>query len=185
MRARPMKNYFVYHYYEAEIGPFKNLSSLSYDKAREVMNDLKQEGTVFASRRPDDYLSVRRQLEDRARYLFISKGGKPVKLYPHYMTLGQCDWLREWYKNGKVLEISIDEFTPETISFTYGDLFPTMRYKDGKPYREKLYLKEEIMKIIEQFGWPQEWNKDGTKGPERYIEVQIWDDEVITKFLRA
>ncbi|MNP39961.1 hypothetical protein D3C76_1335580 [compost metagenome] len=50
-----------------------------------------------------------------------------------------------------------------------------MRYLDGKPYREQVYTKQEIFKIIEQFGLPQEWNKDGKNGPERYIEVQIWD----------
>jgi hypothetical protein len=75
----------------------------------------------------------------------------------------------------------MDQFDPEHISFTYGDLFPTMRFKDGKPYREKLYTKQEIIKIIEEYGLPQEWNKDGKKGPERYIEVQIWDDKDLMK----
>ncbi|MGN7382022.1 hypothetical protein [Paenibacillus sp. SAFN-117] len=178
-----MGNYFLYHYYEAENGPFKNLSALPYDEARKVMEKVKQEGTVFASRRSDDYLTVRRQLEERARTLFIDKGGKPEKLYPHYMTLGRCEWLKSWYKEGRVLQIPLEEFDPETISFTYGDLFPTMRYKDGKPYREKIYLQDEIKELIEQFGWPQEWNREGNKGPERYIEVQIWVDKVVGKFL--
>lgn len=177
-----MEDCFLYHYYEAEHGPFNNLSRLSYDEAQKVMNSIKQEGSVFASRRSDDYLIIRRQLEERARNLFIRMGGNPLNLYPHYMTLGQCEWIKGWYKKGEELKIHIDQFDPDTISFTYGDLFPTMRYKDDKPYREKLYSKDEIMKVIEQFGWPQEWNKEGLKGPERYIEVQIWDDKVIDQF---
>lgn len=168
---------YLYHYYEGSTGPFRNLSELNTDAADEVMNRLKSEGKVFASQRSDDYLNIRRELEAKAREMFIQKGGKPNKLYPHYMTLGECNWIKEWYKQGKELKIHMDQFDPEHISFTYGDLFPTMRFKDGKPYREKLYTKQEIIQIIIEYGLPQEWNKDGKKGPERYIEVQIWDDK--------
>lgn len=58
-----------------------------------------------------------------------------------------------------------------------------MRYKDGKPYRNQVYTKDEIVRVIEQFGMPQEWNASGDKGPERYIEVQIWDDKPINILL--
>ncbi|TBL67462.1 hypothetical protein [Paenibacillus thalictri] len=176
---------YLYHYYEAKNGPFNNLSALSNDEAQKVIDHIRLEGKVFASKRSEDYLIVRRELEEKVRDYFIRKGGKPKKIYPHYMTLGECNWLKEWYTNGKELKIDIEEFDPESISFTYGDLFPTMRYKDGKPYREKLYLKDEIIKLIEIYGLPQEWNKDGKNGPERYIEVQVWDDEVIGRFLKA
>ncbi|WP_237179043.1 hypothetical protein [Paenibacillus sp. MMS18-CY102] len=123
-----------------------------------------------------DYLQIRRGLETKTRELFISKGGKPSRKYPHYMTLGQCPWLLDWYPAGKQLEIPLTEFEAQTVSFTYGDLFPTMRCQDGKPYRNQVYTLIEIRHVIDQFGLPQEWNADGSNGPERYIEVQIWDD---------
>lgn len=176
---------YMYHYYEAERGPFQNFSSLSEEEAHSVLNQLKQDKALFASKRSDDYLEVRRKLERRAREMFIRKDGKPVVSYPHYMTLGPCDWLKQWYQNGKELRIHIDEIDPLTVSFTYGDLFPTMRFKDGKPYREQIYLKDEIMNVVEKFGWPQQWNADGTKGPERYIEVQLWDHAVIEKYVNG
>jgi len=178
-----MDENYLFHYYEAGAGPFKNLSSLSHEEALRVQDTLKQDGGVFASKRSDNYLLVRRQLEELARELFISKGGKPTKAYPHYMTFGACDWLKEWYRDGKELRIPIEEFDSRTIRFTYGDLFPTMRYKDGKPYRERLYLKHEIIELVKEIGWPQIWNRNGNMGPERYIEVQIWDDKVINKYL--
>jgi len=46
-----------------------------------------------------------------------------------------------------------------------------------------IYTLSEIMVVIEQYGWPQEWNWDGSKGPERYIEVQVWDEELIRKYI--
>ncbi|SDW74471.1 hypothetical protein [Paenibacillus sp. PDC88] len=59
-----------------------------------------------------------------------------------------------------------------------------MRYQDGKPYRGQIYTKSEIKMVIEEFGLPQEWNIHGEKGPERYIEVQIWDDKPIHKYMQ-
>ncbi|WP_138755584.1 hypothetical protein [Paenibacillus sinopodophylli] len=50
------------------------------------------------------------------------------------------------------------------------------KYEDGKPYRKQVYALSEISDVIERFGFPQAWNEDGSNGPERYIEVQIWDD---------
>ena len=38
--------------------------------------------------------------------------------------------------------------------------------------------------MIGQYGLPQQWNADGSKGPERYIEVQIWDDAGLKKLMK-
>ena len=60
-----------------------------------------------------------------------------------------------------------------------------MRYKDGKAYSEKVYTLEEIEQIIYIYGLPQEWNNEGKNGPERYIEVQVWDDNPIKDYLSS
>jgi hypothetical protein len=57
-----------------------------------------------------------------------------------------------------------------------------MRYQDGKPYRNQVYTINEIYKVIKEYGLPQQWNSDGHNGPERYIEVQIWDDKPIDRW---
>ncbi|WP_339287381.1 MULTISPECIES: hypothetical protein [unclassified Paenibacillus] len=173
----------LYHYYDKATGPFQNLSDLPPQEAEQILNDLRHQNRSFASKRSQDYLEIRRSLEAKARELFIQKGGKPSRAYPHYMTLGECPWLLDWYPEAKSLQLSVDQFNAEGISFTYGDLFPTMRYKDGKPYRNQVYTKDEIVRVIEQFGMPQEWNTSGDKGPERYIEAQIWDDKPINILL--
>ncbi|WP_028610791.1 hypothetical protein [Paenibacillus harenae] len=175
--------YSLFHYFEKEQGPFKNLSSLPLEDASQLLARLRREGQVFAGKRTDDYLEIRRDLEQRARELFVAKGGRPRKRYPHYMTMGECVWLRSWYKQSGEIVIDLDQFHEDSVSFTYGDLFPTMRYADGRPYREQVYTKQEILEVIRVYGLPQEWNEDGSKGPERYIEAQVWDDEAIGRFL--
>ncbi|NHN32640.1 hypothetical protein [Paenibacillus agricola] len=159
-----------------QYGPFRNLSDLEPEEAEKVLNEIRFQKKGFASKRSKDYLTIRRSLELKARELFILKGGKPKLSFPHYMTVGECPWLLEWFENGKELQIPITDFDPDTISFTYGDLFPTMRYQDGKIYRSQVYTLNEIYQVINDFGLPQEWNREGNNGPDRYIEVQVWDD---------
>lgn len=153
------------------------MSDLEPEEAERVLHDIRVQKRGFASQRSTDYLTIRRSLELKARELFISKGGRPVRRYPHYMTVGECAWLLDWYENGRELRIPAAAFDPYTVSFTYGDLFPAMRYQDGKVYRGQVYTWDEIGVVINKFGLPQQWNPHGSNGPERYIEVQIWGDD--------
>lgn len=176
-------SYDLFHYYEKELGPFKNLSSLPLKEGEQIMRQIKRHGKGFASQRTDDYLQIRRELEEKARAIFISKGGHPMNNFPHYMTFGPCEWIREWYTEGQEVRIRLEEFNEKSISFTYGDLFPTMRYKDGKEYRGQVYTIDELLILVDKYGLPQDWNKEGKHGPERYIEVQVWDDEVLKAYI--
>jgi hypothetical protein len=174
---------FLCHYYEASRGPFLNLSHVPLAEAESALDQIRQAGAGFASRRSLDYLRIRRKLEDKVRRLFVEKGGKPRREWPHYMILGSCPWVKDWYQDGRELRVPLDRFSPEIVSFTYGDTFPAMRVDDGRPYRGQVYVLEELPKIIRSYGLPQEWNRDGAHGPERYIEAQVWDDEPIREFL--
>ena len=104
---------------------------------------------------------------------------------PHYMVVEHSPWLSTWFENGAYLKISVEEFDKRTLSFTYGDSMPAFSplVNDGKEYRKKLYTYEEILDIIHRYGLPQDWNDDGRRGPERYIEVHVWSDETIGRYL--
>jgi hypothetical protein len=164
------------HYYEARIGPFVNLSDLPPDEAERILDRIRRQGATFASRRTGDYMHVRRELEARVRAAFIRKGGKPRRSRPHYFVLGHCPWLLDWYEHGCELSLPVESFRPDTLSFTYCDTFPAMRYGDGKPYRKQVYSLSEIPELVARYGLPQEWNPDGHLGPDRYIEAQVWDN---------
>ncbi|AIQ53514.1 hypothetical protein [Paenibacillus sp. FSL R7-0331] len=168
----------LYHYYEKALGPFRNLSDLPAAEAEEVLAAIRQKKKTMAAHRPDGYLQRRRELEQLARALFIAKGGKPVRTAPHYMVIGECEWLKSWYAEGEAVHMPISGFDTDTLSFSYGDLFPTFspKVQDGREYRGKVYTSSEIVTLIQKYGLPQVWNKDGVNGPERYIEVQVWDE---------
>ena len=176
----------LYHYFESSIGPFKNLSALSIENAQKIMDKIKAENKTFATHRYDGYLERRKELEQIAREIFIKKGGKPIRDVPHYLVVESCDWLKTWYLNGDFIKIPIQEFDLSTVSFTYGDMFPTFGRAsiDGKEYRKQVYVYSEIVDLIKKYGLPQIWNKDGRFGPERYIEVQLWSDVPIMKYIK-
>ena len=56
--------------------------------------------------------------------------------------------------------------------------------KGGKEYRNQVYTYEEILRIIDRYGLPQEWNDDGAHGPERYIEAHVWTNEPISQITK-
>ena len=109
------------------------------------------------------------------------------KTSPHYMVVEFSPWLSTWYEQPEYIRIPVEEFDLRTVSFTYGDSMPTFSDKcaDGKEYRKKLYTYEEILKIIEKYGLPQDWNDDGKYGPERYIEAHVWSDKPIAGYIAA
>ena len=168
----------LYHYYEQGVGPFMNLSDLAVSEAQAILDRIKRTNVTFAAHRYDGYLERRRELESLARSIFVSKGGTPRREAPHYMVVGECPWLATWHLRAGHVAIPLHAFDPRTVSFTYGDLFPTFspRVTDGREYRRQVYTWEEMRGLIDRYGLPQEWNPDGAHGPERYIEVQVWCD---------
>jgi hypothetical protein len=171
------------HYYSAARGPLRSLSSIPIDQAEALMEDIHRQGLGFASRRPADYLVNRRGVEKLVRDGFIRKGGVPCRDTPHYFILGECAWVKTWYPDGRDLRLPLALFDPMTVSFTYGDSYPAMRFQDGKPYRAQVYTLAELPGLVAEFGLPQDWNPTGALGPERYIEAQVWQDERLVEWL--
>ncbi len=127
--------------------------------------------------------------EEILRTAFLKKGGVIRRKSPHYMVVEHSPWLSTWFENCAYIKIPIEAFDLRTVSFTYGDSHPTFsprpRADDWKEYRRQLYTYEEIGKVIEKYGLPQDWNDDGRFGPERYVEAHIWCDEVIEEYKAA
>jgi len=176
---------FLFHYYEATHGPFCSLSDLPMQQAEGVLQHIRQQGQAFASRRPADYLVNRLDVEKKLRQLFMNKGGKPQRLSPHYLIVGGCSWVKDWYLDGREVLIPLSVFPTDSVSFTYGDSFPAMRYRDGKPYRGCVFTRAELPYLIDSYGFPQDWNPQGRYGPERYIEAQVWADEPLLPYFNG
>lgn len=178
---------FLYHYYDKTVGPFVNLSDVSMEEANAVLKTIKKEKPgVQSAGRDAGYMGRRHMYEEILRSEFLKKGGIIKRKAPHYMVVEHSPWLTTWFENSAFIKIPIEEFDLRTVSFTYGDSHPTFsprpRDDDWKEYRRQLYTYDEILKIIEKYGLPQDWNNDGNYGPERYVEACIWSDETIDRY---
>lgn len=172
----------LFHYYDKRYGPLKSLSNLSLDEANQVINKIKKESpNSFCAKRDEAYMENRFHLEEILKEAFIKKGGKVEISHPNYFVVEEVKWLEEWFINPAHIEIDIKDLDINYISFTYGDSYPTFSNKvlDNKEYRKRVYTYSEILQMIDKYGYPNIWNKDGKHGPERYIEAQVWTNKGI------
>ena len=177
---------YLYHYYDKRSGPFRSLTALTQDEADSVLAKIKQDRpSSLTAQRDADYISKRMNCERIVRKEAENKGILMDISSPHYLVVENSPWLSTWFEEPGVIKIPIEEFDVRKISFTYGDSMPTFspRVTDGKEYRRKVYSYEEILDIIARYGLPQDWNDDGSHGPERYIEAQVWTDEPIKRYM--
>lgn len=177
---------YLYHFFDRRTGPFRSLTNISPEEAKAVIEKIREERpNSLCARRDDQYVQKRRNCEAILRREFAAKGGLMEKDSPHYMVVEFSPWLSTWFERSEYIRIPIEEFDLRTVSFTYGDSMPTFsdRCADGKEYRKKLYTYEEILKVIEKYGLPQDWNDDGKFGPERYIEAHVWSEMPVAKYI--
>lgn len=177
---------YLYHYFDKSMEPFKNLSDVSVDEAKNVLQNIKaQRPNCQSASRDENYMDRRVGYEQTVRKLFTEMGGKAERQSPHYMVVEHCEWLYTWFENPAYIKIPIEEFDLETLSFTYGDMHPTFSpiVTDGKEYRKNIYFYPDMLKIIEKYGIPQEHVYKGELGFPRYIEVQVWSDKTISKYV--
>lgn len=176
---------YLYHFFDKRTGPFKSLTAVSAEEAKIVMEKIRRERpNSQCAQRHDKYVEYRHNCENILKREFAKKGGVMEIDSPHYMVVEFSPWLSTWYEQSEYIRIPIEEFDTRTLSFTYGDSMPTFsdRVNNGKEYRKKLYTYEEILQVIDKYGLPQDWNDDGSRGPERYIEVHVWSDKVIKQY---
>jgi len=183
---------FICHYYEYERGPLQSVSTLETEMARGIIKQIALQDEGFSKHRPAAYIDWRIDVENWLREGFEKKGGRPKRKHPHYFTLGPCDWLLSWYKNGKVLHKELKDIDSLQISITYPDSMvsyqlhqyyllknnPHFKEHEHREYHGKVFLLNELEQLISDYGIPKGALKDGKPvSPfEMYIEVQVWDE---------
>ncbi|OEK07423.1 hypothetical protein A8C32_18495 [Flavivirga aquatica] len=179
---------FLYHYYEIEQGPFKNITQNKFEKAQDIQNRI---STGFNSKRPSNYIDLRFSLEKRLKKGFIDKGGKPKRDDPFYFTLGKCNWMKSCFENPGTIKIPLSNFNSKQISFTYPDSMVSFQIYDEpklslykKASNGQIYLLNEISDLLDKYGLPSEekWQSQENMKYDRYIEAQVWDDFLIDKY---
>lgn len=189
---------FILHVYKAGSRPFRSLSDLPEAQALSIMETLYRKGSIFWERfaDPATYLSKRKDVEAHLRAEFQRKGGHPKESFPVYCMLGRPPWTTEvadavTLATTEEIEIPLSIFEETDISFTYPDsmLSALIAQQQNPEYYEpelhgKVFTLAEIMRIVGKKGLPGDRWK--TRMPDtfaHYIEVQVWNRNVLTEFL--
>ncbi len=171
---------YLYHYYDKRTGPCKRMTVLSDDESKALLDKIRNERPdSMCAKRDDSYIDKRKSCEAKLKDAFIAKGGLVEIDSPYYFVVEHSPWLYSWYEQPDYIKIPVGEIDLRYVSFTYGDSMPTFAVQDGKEYRRQVYTYDEILKLIDKYGLPQNWNDDGAHGPERYIEVHIWKKDLM------
>jgi len=165
-------NEFVYHYYEKRYGPLATLSSLPDEQ------DIKLNRLQIMKMSYKQYRLARKMIEGLLLEQFTAKGGKAKDSNPLYFTIKEQAIIKNWYEEIDYIMIPLKELPKEMISFTYGDSFITFLRGDNHPTRRKLFMANEIERVIHNHGFNIEYNNMPT-----YIEMQLWDSSVLYKYM--
>ena len=175
------------------------ISDLPAAEAKRVLDNFyrewaKNEGREYVENEADfGGQELRRLIEIEMRQKFAAKGGQILRKYPYYMILRSDDPslsdgkdLRGLYKDGDSVQIPVEDLDMRTVSFTYGD--STQNRDPGtfsnKPYWNQVYTYDEILKVIEEYGWITKGHNLNWSDP-LYIEAQLWSDAQIEKYRRC
>lgn len=181
---------FVTHYHRADRRPFLNLGEVDDADVEAVLT-----GLVAGSRRRfgPRYLALRRATEARARELFVQAGGRPVRPHPHYFVLGESPWFAGLYDEPREVRVPLDRLPVEATSFTWVDSVTALGLgrdlgvpQPAEPERRRLHRIDELdLDVVDALPGH---GPDGYEGYQRrllegYVEVQLWSDEPVARYL--
>ena len=184
----------LYHYYEKGQPPFRSISALPFDEAEKVLNELREKNENLVHPNIKWFLEWRYNMDKTIRDKFIEIGGKLVRTAPVFCSLGANKGISTWFENTAFIKIPINEFNLDTVSFTYGDTLAVFNPKlyTGEEWWGKVYRYDDMLKLIDKYGYPEDCEYDGIKGilPKdkplghylKYIEAHVWSDEVLDRY---
>jgi len=112
----------VTHYFEAEHGPFLNICDLGDEEAAGLFLAEKDAPTAFNRfAMGDAFLRWRREADDLLIRAYTEKFGCAPKGRPYYGVLGGFDRTLSMFRDGRKLELNVDDFADCELTFMYPD----------------------------------------------------------------
>jgi len=180
----------LYHYYDKSKPPLRAITSLSHDKAFEVLTKHSDMSPDFW----DNWLNKRYADEKTVRDKFISIGGRPVNSAPVYFTLGANEGMKTWFDNLAWIKIPVSEFDLDAVSFAYGDSFAVFNpsLDTGEEWWGQVFRYKDMLRLIDRYGYPEDppYDMKNRIFPNdrhihlclKYIEAHVWSDEILNKY---
>ena len=172
---------FLVHYCHPNCKPFQNIMRLPKEKAFLLAEKLAKENpdTTAFYRFADfeNYYPLRLKTDEFLYDNFSHLGGKPKEKHPLSLVLQRCDYLDNWFGNGTSYKIKLSEVCPDSVSFSLGD--SCAQY--GKTGKVQQLTEKQLLEQMNDFGGGVDNFMKYVSEHYSYIEVQLWDDTVISQ----
>ncbi len=187
---------FLTHYYKKGDQPFRSISELSKIEALRHISQYDPEEALVYRRfhNPEKYLEERNATEIWLYEEFKNKGGRPEKLFPYYLVLGESDYIFKGYnENCNIISIPIEQIDESKISFTYPDSMVSYWLKDQKSsekyfqskYHGVVFTLDEIFDLLREVEhFERVWEDEETRAFDFFVEAQLWTESPILGFLK-
>ena len=175
------------HNYDPDRGAFRNICELPPPEAESVLNDIRATGK---RRIRANYLQRRLDVEDWLIRESRKKLGSTSLERPIYFFLGDFADGRD-PSRPKSYVFPLAAFPPDMLTFTFPDSMASFPIgmgddhpHDRKAYHDRVFTLYEIKDVVAKFGMPGDrWKTDPSMRHDRFIEVQVWNDEPIRRFI--
>lgn len=165
----------IVHYYFPNTDPWKNIMLLTEEEAFKVADRLaKTHPNETSFGRFSDFVNyypARKNADDYVLEEFIRLGGNPKLNHPYSFTLGECGYLKEWFKSEDKLVYRLSDIPDDQISFTMGDSCALL-LRGIKP---TVLTKKMLLERIHACGDSLEVFLKELPDNCAYVEVQLWD----------
>lgn len=183
----------VVHYYLPDKKPFLNLSDISEEERKPILEDLEKRRLAGKMKRgfPDWYFPQRQEAEKNLMKAYLEKGGKPERQAPHFFSLGRSKGIEFGYGNNfKTIIIPIELIKHEAY-FSIGDTLwtfsksyaPDIIYENNW-FQGKIYTYDETVEILKELALDVEDNASLGKHKVSCVEALLWSDSIL-KLLSA
>ncbi len=187
----------VSHYFEKEAGPFLNICDLDSPQRSQIIRREELAETGFNRfSHGEEFFDFRLLADDLLLELYESKFGKRPDRRPFYGVLGEADVVGGLYRDPYKINIPIEEFASDELTFMFPDHFHLvsfMKRGGGRkmfgiqlpadytefefPYFGKLMTYEELREGLYELKIDQRLEVErGKNNWYRYVEAQIWSD---------
>jgi hypothetical protein len=173
----------ITHTYHPGRGAFRNICCLPRAEAEHIISAIRNEGFSILKA---DYLQRRMRAEawlvaERTRKLGVTPLVRPIYFFLGDMTDG-------WDKSRPAaIVLPLADFSADMLTFTFPDSMtscPELRGSDDSahPCHGQVFTFTEMAEMVSRHGFPDPRLPREQRGPDAFIEVQLWDDRPLEHY---
>ena len=183
---------YITHYFEADYGPFLNICDLTDAEVENLVRAERGAQTAFNRfAMGAEFIQWRREADDLLIQAYVEKFGHQPDGRPYFALLGTFDKTLTMFREGRKIELDVEDFSDHELTFMYpdhahlvtyyGSKAPALFYQPPSDCRDqhfwgRLFTMSELRDEYSRLGIDKmiqaHQERDGWAGC--YVEAHLW-----------